>query len=48
MARKKINLLALKKKYKLFIFAGLLICLTGFKNGKLLILINLLLNLQQT
>jgi DNA replication regulator DPB11 len=48
MAGKKINLLALEKKYKLPIFAGLSVCLTGFKEGKLLVLIGLPLDLQQT
>jgi DNA replication regulator DPB11 len=40
-AGEKINLQALEKEYKLPIFAGLSVCLTGFEDSKLLVLIGL-------
>jgi DNA replication regulator DPB11 len=48
VAKKKINMRALERKYKLPIFAGLSVCLTGFEDSKLLVLIDLLLDLQHT
>jgi len=46
MAGKKINMQALEKEYKLPIFAGLSVCLTGFEDSKLLVPIGLPLDSQ--
>jgi hypothetical protein len=48
MAGKTINLQALEQEYTLPVFAGLSVCLTGFEDSKLLVLIGLPLDLQQT